>query len=125
MSESFVPLKACKSSTKLPREEQPDHFFPFPSYFNEGLEASGEKVRCVFALTDLNKGDNVGNRLRVGAFQPISAPFLPIIQGKNTTYEQGVSKLLHTLHHYCLLNQGRNKEWFNSMRTFDARARNL
>ena len=100
MSESFVPLKACKSSTKLPREEQPDHVFPFPSYFNEGLEASGEKVRCVFALTVLNKGDN---RLRVGALQPISAPFLPIIQGKNTTYEQGVS-----LHHYCLPNQGRN-----------------
>ena len=135
MPGKFCAVEGCKSSTKLPREEQPNHFFSFPSDYNEDWRRVVNKCDVSWlpkkssriCSLHFTKGDIVGNRLRVGAI-PIPAPFLPIIQGiqkvLNTIYKQGVSKLLHARHHIVCLT-GTFSGIFKGARISDSQTVNL
>ena len=88
MPGKFCAVKGCKSSSILPKDDQPAHFFAIPSFINKDwrrvINKDSDwvpKKSSRICSRHFSKGDIVGQKLRVGAI-PIPEPFLPIIQGK-------------------------------------------
>ena len=104
MPGKFCAVKGCKSSSILPKDDQPAHFFAIPSFINEDwrrvINKDSDwvpKKSSRICSRHFSKGDIVGQKLRVGAI-PIPEPFLPIIQGKfSYRVSQKIVKLIMIL----------------------------